>query len=194
MRRLAPALLVALAATGASAGDIGRDVRVPVATLAASASAEDRALAAAAGAVGLLQCDNGRFASAVLVGERTLVSSAHVFLGVLPAVRAGEVRCRFASAPGAAPVDVDLRRLRLGIERPVTGHNICSNTRDWAVLPLAAPPAGARPVPRAGATPGPGTPAAIGLRGRSKKRERLQRPCRTRARMSENTRNPSRPW
>jgi hypothetical protein len=144
----------------ANAGIIGRDDRVPVATLVTSGESADRALAAAAGAVGLLQCDNGRMASAVLVGERRIATSAHVFIDVLPAVRAARVRCRFASPASGAPVDVDLSSIRLGIERPVTGHNICSNSRDWAVLSLSAAPQGMRPIAIAGPFP-VGTEAAI---------------------------------
>jgi hypothetical protein len=163
MRRLSLATLgVAMSSLAASAGVIGADDRRPLAALAAGAP-EDRGLATAAGASGLVTCDNGRFGSASLVGRADIVVTAgHVFRPALDAIRAGRVRCIFIPGgnPGGPRIPVELRTLRLGAER-VTGVNICSNGRDWAVARLAAPATGVTPYRLATAIPAPGTAVAI---------------------------------
>jgi hypothetical protein len=141
---------------------IGRDDRAMLSRLAGG-DAEDRRLAAAARASGLLTCDNGRFGSASLVLRADLVvTAAHIFHGRMEAVRAGRVRCVYIpdGLPSSARFDVDLTRVRLGAER-VTGVNVCSNGRDWAVLRLRAPVPGVTPYRIAAAVPAAGTPAAI---------------------------------
>lgn len=147
----------------AVAGVIGRDTRVPLAALERSDAAPDRRLAEAARASGLITCDNGRFASASLVAaDDVIVTSAHVFFGELDKIRAGGVRCLFLPGGRAEGprYEVDMASLKLGAER-VTGVNICSNGRDWAVLRLRTPAAGIRPYPIAGSVAVPGTPLAL---------------------------------
>jgi hypothetical protein len=163
MRRTVTALLgLALSAAAAAAGVIGPDDRRPIAALAAGAP-EDRALAAAAQASGLVTCDNGRFGSASLALRADIVITAgHVFRPALEGIRAGRVRCIFVPAglPTAPRIPLELRTLRLGAER-VTGVNICSNGRDWAVARLAAPAPGVAPYRLAAGTPAPGATVAI---------------------------------
>ncbi len=163
------ALLIAgaLLAAPAAAGVIGRDDRIPLATLAASADPADRALAAAARGVGLLLCDNGRSANAILVAPRVIATSAHVFIAVLADVRAGRVGCRYHAdgSPAGAAVMVDLASLRLGTERPIFGLNVCANSRDWALARLGGAPAGVTPLPLARGNAQPGMRAAIVAHG-----------------------------
>jgi hypothetical protein len=161
VRALALLALVACAFP-ASAGVIGRDDRAPLARLA-QGTAEERALASIARASGLITCDNGRFGSASLVHRAdVIVTAAHLFFGAAARVRSGAVRCLFIpdGTPDGPRHPLVGASLVLGAER-VTGVNICSNGRDWAVARLASPVAGAVPYALPAALPAPGTPAAI---------------------------------
>jgi len=152
-----------LAASPASAGVIGRDDRVMLTRLAASADPADRRLADAARASGLITCDNGRFGSASLVVRADLVVTAgHIFFGEVERIRQGRVACVYVpdGMPTSERIPVTLSTLRLGAER-VTGVNICSNGRDWAVVRLSRAVPNVVPYALAAAVPAPGTAGAI---------------------------------
>jgi hypothetical protein len=147
---------------------IGRDDRLPLARLAASQDAGDRRLAEAARASGLITCDNGRFGSAALVARAdVIVTAGHLFFGIAD-IRRGRVACVYIhdGMPGSPRIPVELASLRLGAER-VTGVNICSNGRDWAVMRLARPVPGVTPYQIASGVPAAGAPAAMVSHGGS---------------------------
>lgn len=150
-------LALALGVLPAAAGVTGRDNRTPVAVMQAG-DAQSRALAALARSVGVVSCNNGRYGAATLVGPRTIVSVAHIFIGLKTD---GSVECRFypeASREGGYAV-IRLVGMKMGANR-ITGVNICSNGRDWAVAQLETPVAGRVPVPLASMTPRPGAALA----------------------------------
>jgi hypothetical protein len=149
--------------TCATAGVIGRDDRVMLDRLAISTNPEDRALAQAARASGLLTCDNGRFGSASLVARPDIIiTAAHLFFGEVARARRGEVRCVYIAdgLPTSPRYDVNLATLRLGAER-VTAVNICSNGRDWAVMRLRVPVPGVAPYALPARLPPVGAEVAI---------------------------------
>lgn len=155
--------LLGVGLTAAEAGVIGRDDRVMLDRLAASTSQEDRGLAQAARASGLLTCDNGRFGSASLVGRADIiVTAAHLFFGEVARARRGEVRCVYIAdgLPTSPRYEVNLSTLRLGAER-VTGVNICSNGRDWAVMRLRSPVPNVAPYPVPTRIPAVGADVAV---------------------------------
>lgn len=161
-RRAILATSLLLTPLPAQGGVIGRDDRVPLTRLATGDAAE-RALATAARASGLITCDNGRFGSASLVGRAdVVVTAAHLFFGEAAKVRSGAVRCLYIAdgLPTGPRHQVVGSSLVLGAER-VTGVNICSNGRDWAVLRLATPVAGVVPYVLPSGVPNQGAPAAI---------------------------------
>jgi hypothetical protein len=95
------------------------------------------------------------------------VTAGHLFFGV-PDIRRGRIACVYIpdGLPSSPRIPVELATLRLGAER-VTGVNICSNGRDWAVARLARPVEGVTPYAIARGVPSVGLSSAMVSHGGS---------------------------
>lgn len=100
----------------------------------------EQALAQILRASGVVSCNNGRIGAATLIDAGTVLSVAHVFI-YPQGKRPSGLECRFYPQNETGKTEyvrLDLARIHMGAKQ-ITGVNICSNSRDWAIAALETP-------------------------------------------------------